>query len=433
MASDCDEREGARDFIYGSKVTRRRLVGWGAGTLGATLLIPAPWRAAFGQAKPYKIGTIQPLSGPGALGGKTALVGIEMAVDRINKSGGINGRPIALVVADDESKPDVARRKAEKLVEEDKIDVQVGGFLSNICLACMPVWEDARIVNIITVCLDTTLTTTKCNRYSFRPFDYAPAQAVAFAPHLVNKMGKKWHIAYSDYAWGQSTRDAYAEQIKKAGGEVVGTTGIPLGIADMTPFLTKINGNFDGLFAVFVGTDSVTIGNQAFDLGLTRKYKWAGDGAIAESTTLPALGKKIEGFVGINRYLPVLEGPLNTPAHKKFLDEAIVRLKKIDPTGPLPDRYVQSNYEGMNALKLAIQKSGFRGREDTMKLIEALEGLEMKEGDDFPQGDKVLRKEDHQAFVREFIFEIKDGKHHILETIEKDKTLFPPACKFIAT
>src|SRR5580700_7522599 len=124
MSSDCDEREGARDFIYGSKVTRRRLVGWGVGTLGATLLIPAPWRAAFGQAKPYKIGTIQPLSGPGALGGKTALVGIEMAVDRINKSGGINGRPIALVVADDESKPDVARRKAEKLVEEDKIDVQ---------------------------------------------------------------------------------------------------------------------------------------------------------------------------------------------------------------------------------------------------------------------------------------------------------------------
>src|SRR6202040_488113 len=210
-----------------------------------------------------------------------------------NASGGITGRPIELVIADDESSPAVARQKTAKLVQEDNIDLHVGGFLSNICLACMPVWEDAKIVNMITVCLDTTLTTTKCNRYSFRPFDYAPAQAVAFAPHLVNKMGKKWHIAYSDYAWGQSTRDAYAEQIKKAGGEVVGTTGISLGIADMTPFLTKINGNFDGLFAVFVGTDSVTIGNQAFDLGLTRKYKWAGDGAIAESTTLPALGKKI--------------------------------------------------------------------------------------------------------------------------------------------
>ncbi|HMA73019.1 MAG TPA: ABC transporter substrate-binding protein [Xanthobacteraceae bacterium] len=431
MAGDWNDFDEANEFWHSGKVTRRRLVGWGAGVLGAMISLPAPWRAAIGQAKPYKIGTIQPLSGAGAAGGKTALVGVEMAVDRINKSGGINGRPVELVVADDESKPDVARRKAEKLVGEDKIDAQVGGFLSNICLACMPVWEDARIVNMISVCLDTTLTTSKCNRYSFRPFDYAPAQAVAFAPYLV-KMGKKWHIAFNDYAWGQSTRDAYAEQIKKAGGEVVGTTGIPLGTADMTSFLSRINGNFDGLFGVFVGADAVVVGNQAFDLGLTRKYKWAGDGAIAESTNLPALGNKIEGFVGINRYVPVLEGPLNTPAHKQFLEEAKVRLKKIDPSGPLPDRYVQSNYEAMNALKLGMQKSGFRGREDTMKLVEALEGLEMKEGDDFPQGDKVLRKEDHQAFVREFIFEIAGGKHKIIDTIDKEKTFFPPACKFAA-
>ncbi len=52
-----------------------------------------------------------------------------------------------------------------------------------------------------------------------------------------------------------------------------------------------------------------------------------------------------------------------------------MRLKKIDPSGPLPDRYVQSNFEAMNALKLGMEKSKFEGREDTMKLIEALEGL----------------------------------------------------------
>ncbi len=427
------ERSQSDEFWYRGKVTRRRLVGWGAGVLGTTILVPAPWRAAFGQAKPYKIGTLQPLSGPGASGGKTALVGVEMAIDRINRSGGINGRPVEIVVADDESKPDVGRRKAAKLVDDDKIDVQVGGFLSNICLACMPVWEEAMIVNMIAVCLDTTLTTTKCNRYSFRPSDYAPAQAVAFAPYLVGKVGRKWHIVYTDYAWGQSTRDAYADQIRKAGGEVVGVTGIPLGTADMTPFLSKISGNFDGLFGVFVATDAIALGNQAYDLGLTRKYRFAGDGTITESINLPALGNKVEGFVGINRYLPVLEGPLDTAAHKRFLDEARVRLKKIDPSGPLPDRFVQSNYEGVNVVKLGMEKSGFRGREDTMKLIEALEGLEMKEGDDFPQGDKVLRKEDHQAFLREFIYEIKDGRHRILETVEKEKTLFPPACKFAAT
>ena len=377
------------------------------------------------QAKPYKIGTAQPLSGAGAAGGKTALVGLQMAVDRINKSGGINGRPVELIVADDESKPDVGRRKVEKLLVEDEVDVHVGGFLSNICLACMPVFEEAKVVNMISVCLDTTLTTTKCNRYSFRPFTTTRRRRRWRSRLSSSRWARSGTSPIADYSWGQSTRDAYADEIKKAGGEVVGTTGIPLGTADMTPFLSKISGNFDGLFGIFFGKDGVTIGNQAFDLGLTKKYKWAGDGAIAESTNLPALGNKIEGFVGINRYIPVFEAPLDTPAHHKFFDDAKARLKKIDPSGPLPDRYVQSNFEAMNALKIGMEKSKFQGRKDTMKLIEALEGLEMKEGDDFPQGDKTLRKDDHQAFLREFIFEIKGGKPKIIEVVAEGQDDLP--------
>ena len=429
MADDMKVRNGKAQNGSGGPTRRRVLAGSSIG-LGAAVLSPLPLRFALAQSKPYRIGTMQPLSGAAAIIGKTALVGVQMAADRINKAGGINGRPVELIVADYESKPDVGRRKAEKLAVEDNIDAHVGGVLSNVCLACMPVWDEYKVVNMVGVCLDTTMTTSKCSRYTFRPFDYAPAQAVAFAPYLVNKMGKKWHIAYADYAWGQSTRDAYAEQIKKAGGEVVGTTGIPIGTADMTPFLSKIGGDFDGLFGIFFGKDGVTIGNQAFDLGLTRKYKFAGDGAVAESTNLPALGAKIDGFVGVNRYLPLFDPPLNTPAHKKFFDDAVARLKEVDPTATLPDRYVQSNFEAMNALKLGIEKSGFQGRADTPKLIAALEGLEMKEGDDFPQGDKTLRKEDHQAFIREFIFDVHEGKYRILDVIPKEKTVFPPQCKF---
>ncbi len=242
MAEPWQDEPWAKDMWWSGKTTRRRFLGLSAtaaGALGASMLVPAPWREAFGQAKPYKLGTLQPLSGTAAAGGKTALVGVQMAVDRINKSGGVNGRPIELLVADYESKPDVGRRKAEKLVVEDKIDAHAGGYLSNVCLACMPVYEEHKLVNMITVCLDTTITTTKCSRYTFRPFDFAPAQAVAAAPYMVNKVGKKWHIAYADYAWGQSTKDAFVEAIKKNGGEVVGTTGIPLGTADMTAFLIE--------------------------------------------------------------------------------------------------------------------------------------------------------------------------------------------------
>ena len=421
----------AQELWYRGKITRRRWLGLGAtaaGAIGAGMLVPAPWRAAFGQAKPYKIGTLQPLSGTAAAGGKTALVGVQMAVDRINKSGGVNGRPIELIVADYESKPDVGRRKAEKLVLEDKIDAHVGGYLSNVCLACMPVYEEHKLVNMIGVCLDTTITTSKCSRYTFRPFDFAPSQAVAIAPYLVNKIGKKWHIAFADYAWGQSTRDAYVEQIKKLGGEVTGTTGIPLGTADMTAFLSKVSGAYDGLFGIFFGPQGISFVNQSYDLGISKKARIAGDGAIAVPTSLPAMGAKADGFVGIDRYVPVLEGKFNTPYHKKFLDESVARLQPLGVSAP--DRYVQSNFEAVNFLKLGIERSKFRGREDSMKLIEALEGMEVKESDDFPQGDKTLRKEDHQAFVREFIFEVRDQKYKILDIIPKEKTVVPPACKF---
>ena len=416
----------------GSEPTRRRLLRWAAVGGAAAISAPVPLRFGLAASTPYKVGSVQPLSGGAAAVGKTALVGVQMAVDRINKNGGMLEREVQLIAEDDESKPDVGRRKTEKLLVEDEVDANVGGVLSNICLACMPLYERHKIINMISVCLDTTITTSKCNRYSFRPYDFAPAQAKAFGPYLVNKIGKKWHIAYADYAWGQSTRDAYAAGIKEQGGEVVSTTGIPLNTPDMTPFLSKIGGSFDGLVVIFFGKDAINFISQSYDLGLMQKYKFAGDGAVAVPSSLPALGKKVDGYIGIDRYIPVLEAPFNTPYAKAFYDEAEKRLKDVAPSNPLPDRYVQSNFEAMNCLKLGIEKSKFQGRADTMKLIEALEGLEMKEGYDFPQGDKTLRAADHQAFCREFIFEVAGGTYHIKDVVPKDKTIVPPACHFAA-
>src|SRR5438270_2212308 len=150
--------------MFGNEIlTRRRLLEWSVVGSGV-ILASAPWRAAFGEAKPYKIGTMQPLSGAAAIIGKTALVGVQIAVDRINKAGGINGRPVELIIADYESKPDVGRRKAEKLVVEDKVDVGEGGYLSNVCLACIPVVEEQEAVLMIGGRLDTTIPASKCTR-----------------------------------------------------------------------------------------------------------------------------------------------------------------------------------------------------------------------------------------------------------------------------
>jgi branched-chain amino acid transport system substrate-binding protein len=427
------DRDEAEKIAAPGAIRRRRVLGLGAGAVGAAVAMPMVWQRAFGAAKPYKIGTEQPLTGVAALGGKTALIGLQMAVDRINKNGGILGRPVELIVADDQSKPDTGRRAVEKLVTEDEIDAHVGGYLSNICLACVPVFVEHKVVNMISVCLDTTLTTTHCNKYTFRPYDFAPGQAKAFTPYMVNKIGKRWFIAYVDYAWGQSTRDAYANGIKANGGSVVGTLGIPLGTPDMTPFLSKISGNFDALFFIFFGSDAIHIINQGYDLGLHKKYKWAGDGAMASASQLPAMGNKIEGFIGIDRYVPVFKpAALNTPYLHAFYNEAVPRLKKAGLTNPLPDRYVQSNFEAMNCLKLGIEKSKFQGRADSDKLIAALEGLHMKASYDFPTGDKILRKADHQAFVEEVVFTMKGGTYQVHEIVPWQKTVVPPACTLSA-
>src|SRR5260221_2817196 len=114
MTEKWKEEEWAQDISYSGKVTRRRIVGWGGGAIGAMMLVPAPWRAAFGAATPYKIGSLQPLSGSAAPGGKTALVGLQIAVDRINKNGRINVRPLDIAFDDHEVQPDIARRQHEE-------------------------------------------------------------------------------------------------------------------------------------------------------------------------------------------------------------------------------------------------------------------------------------------------------------------------------
>src|SRR5689334_1751288 len=106
-------------------IARRRVLATGAAAVGAGTTMPLPLRFGLAADKPYKIGCIMSLSGAAAAVGKTGLIGAQMAVDRINKAGGINKRPVELIAEDDETKPDVGRRKTEKLLVEDEIDAHV--------------------------------------------------------------------------------------------------------------------------------------------------------------------------------------------------------------------------------------------------------------------------------------------------------------------
>jgi len=118
--------------------------------------------------------------------------------------------------------------------------------------------------------------------------------------------------------------------------------------------------NFAASSAISSAPTAVKLHERDRRLGTT-EVQYAGDGAIAESTHLAALGQKIEGSSASTGTSRCWTRRLNTPPTRSFFDQAVVELRKIDPSGPLPDRYVQSNFEAMNFLKLGMQKSKFRG------------------------------------------------------------------------
>jgi len=78
-------------------------------------------------------------------------------------------------------------------------------------------------------------------------------------------------------------------------------------------------------------------------------------------------------------------------------------------------------------LKLAMKKANYQDKQkDTPKLIEALEGMKVTESDDFPQGTKFIRAEDHQVFCRMIIGQVQKKVRRILDVVPMEKVIYPP-------
>ena len=172
--------------------------------------------------------------------------------------------------------------------------------MSNVCIACIPEYRRARIVNMIGVCLDTTITTSHCDRYTFRPLRFRPcAGGCLFA---VPGERHRQEVAHPVCRLRLGPVDARRLQGRHRGARrrmwwaPPASHSVP---ADMVPFLSKIRGDFDGLFMIFFGKDGVNVVTQAYNLGLHNKYRFAGDGAaVVAGTNLPAQREKALGFVG---------------------------------------------------------------------------------------------------------------------------------------
>ena len=184
-----------------SRVRRGVLkAGAAAAALGA-LGFPAISR---GQAEAIRIGHLTPLTGFLGPLGEYAVMGVNLAVDEINASGGVMGRKIELI-AEDSVNPQTASTKAARLIERDKVVAIVGEISSASGLAIAQVAQRNKILFFNTGCNSDELRGKACNRYMFHTeaantmYVYACGQALLRDGMVKDK---KWYSLTADYAFG---------------------------------------------------------------------------------------------------------------------------------------------------------------------------------------------------------------------------------------
>jgi ABC-type branched-subunit amino acid transport system substrate-binding protein len=380
------------------------------------------------------------ITGVGAIEGALMRISTDLVVQRTNSSGGINGHPLEVVYVDPKGDATQALNLATQLAQQDNVDVLAGGLFSPECLGVEGLASKLQLVYISTNgCASDVLTSKQCDKYTFRVY---PAGNQTFAPTTkaqVEKLGTKWGIIYPDYALGQSNLASLKAALQANNAELVesATIAVPLGEANVTPYVTKVptDGSIQALQVSETGTDLARVMSVIQQFGINQKV-----------AIVTILGK--ESFGGV--YPDALNGaymggtrpsdglPGNADDAKYVADWlAIAKGQDADFTGPLggADHVTPGSNNGYNAymsmmaLVLAMRKAGFTGKADTDKLISAFETLTVKQGPDFPDGDMIMNKDDHQGRTNYYLLRVNGQKEDVVQTFPADQLPMIGDCK----
>ena len=273
----------------------RRSVNLG---LGASLALPAFSRVARAEGETVKIGMVLSVTGPGADSGKYALTGAKIALDRVNKSGGVLGKQVELVTEDDQTTNPGAVLAFSKLAAQPDFVAFIGQIRSTQTHAMAPDILKAGKP----VCFGgTDPTLTKMSNpwlIRFRPNDTYSARVIA--TYGVGTIGKKnWAIVHSTDAFGTSGFKALSAALDKIGAKVAIDQGYPNLSQDFTPVALAIKtsgADIIGSYFTFE-SDLAIFARQLRSLGET--VPWVGSPSIVAANALKLGGPAIWGTYGV--------------------------------------------------------------------------------------------------------------------------------------
>jgi branched-chain amino acid transport system substrate-binding protein len=369
---------------------------------------------AQAQKTEIKIGFINPTTGVFGNLGKYARKGMDLALERAQARPAFRDVKFTLIERDSAAKTPDAIRYARELINRDRVDVLMGGLSSAECLSLQKVAAEIKTIYMPTsgCWADEFSEPANVNEYSFRVTANNKQRNHAFADWLLKNTGKRWFVIYSDFAYGQSGLKAFQAAMSAVGGTVVGSVGVPFGTTDMAPYMSRIDSSVEGLYFVLAGRDAILALQEAASQGLGRKMKFAGMHSLIVPENFPKIPESAEGLAFIGQYMRDISGPLDTPESRAFRDAYLAKY---------PNDIVGLNafeaYQAMNVLLAGIERSGFRGRQDTGKLATALSGLGAKASAEFPAGRLTIRKVDHQGVAPLYIAVVKNGKEEVIHSI----------------
>lgn len=156
--------------------------------------------------KEFVIGSVGCMSGPGAMLGKNMRIGVEFAVDEMNKTGGINGMKVRAVFRDDEGNPTNSLTLVRELVEREKIDAFIGPTNTTCALAIQPYLVSKKILQLNGGTTGTALVDPVKYPYSFRTHINDKDQAIFLVAEAIKKNYKRIAVAHDTSALGMGVQ-----------------------------------------------------------------------------------------------------------------------------------------------------------------------------------------------------------------------------------
>ena len=211
-------------------------------------------------ADTIKVGLLEDVSGDLALMGKPKLNGSQLAVEEINKAGGILGRKIELIHLDPQGDNARYQEFARRLISKDKVDVLIGGITSASREAVRPIIDRTDTPYFYTNQYEGGV----CDANMISIGAIPEQQFSTLIPYMVETFGKKVYVIAADYNFGQLSAEWNRSILKGLGGTVVGEEFIPLGVSQFAQTIQNIQkAKPDWILTINVGAAQDSFFEQA--------------------------------------------------------------------------------------------------------------------------------------------------------------------------